>query len=711
MARLYPNTDKVRVIFASQAEEQFYQQCKMLSNDWAVYYSCTLSGIEGEQGLTDNEIDFVLYHPRIGLIVMEVKGGRISYNPDNLQFYTENRFGERFPIKNPFAQALNWKSRFLRYLKKKNVKVPMTHMVCLPSVHEQDFPDRPDVENMLLIGRQRLENLEESLMKAVTAAQPARFLEFDDVSDAVDKILRGSHYTSRLYIRDYIDQHEGKVKDVEHIHDTLISPMVSTKRLAVEGEAGTGKTMLAMALAKHFRDLGQKVLLLSPNPVLNQYMSEQVGSRIEVQTYAEFASDFGVDILKRAPDFEGSREDWIQYVGPERLKASILKSSKRFDVLLCDEAQDVQPFWWESIEASLQSPDSHFYIFFDRSQGVFGSGSSEGHFVPEDVLPISTPYFPLVNNYRTTKEISTFSRNFRTGRQILNSHSGRLGYIPELILYKDAVDAQKKIEELASRLCDQEGLRSEEITILSARRPLQEGSVLQNVQKLGNFELCDIGNNRKAPRGDRTLAVSTIQAFKGLETSVGLICNLSEYNMPLTNPIMASLLYVACTRAKHMLYILLQDDDAKKEVIQKAIDAISNKGSLIIGEASHDHMYAGTVSYFNPERVGWLTVEDPSLQRSTLMFFPHDLKEIGKDKIEVGTRLSFRVRLEGFAPIATDLKLIRTTPHENPEKDLVKPAAKKSEVKPSVKAEVKPAVKPAGAKKIKPKSSKKNGVA
>jgi hypothetical protein len=310
--------------------------------------------------------------------------------------------------------------------------------------------------------------------------------------------------------------------------------------------------------------------------------------------------------------------------------------------------------------------------------------------VPEDVLPISTPYFPLVNNYRTTKEISTFSRNFRTGRQILNSHSGRLGYIPELILYKDGAEAQKKIEELASRLCGQEGLRSEEITILSARRPLQEGSVLQNVQKLGNFELCDIGNNRKAPRTPQTLAVSTIQAFKGLETSVGIIANLSEYNMPLSNPIMASLLYVACTRAKHMLYILLQEDDPKKEVIQKAIDAISNKGSLVIGENSHDHVYAGTVSYFNPERLGWLTVEDASLQRSTLMFFPCDLKDIGKDKIEVGTRLTFRVRLEGFAPIATELKLIRTTPLES-EAPIIKKAEK--------------------TRKIKPKSPKKSGVA
>ena len=299
MAQMYPNIDRVRVIFASQAEEQFYQLCRKLSVDWRVYYSCTLSDIEGERGQTDNEIDFVLYHPKYGVIVVEIKGGRIIYQPDDLQFFSENRFGERFAIKNPFAQALNWKSRFLRYLKKKDLRVPVSHLACLPSLQEKDFPERSDAPSSLLIGRQKLEALESSLIEAVQIAQPAKYLQFLDVADELDRILRGAHFISRLYIRDYIDQHESKVKDIEHIHETLVSPMTGNRRLAIEGEAGTGKTLLAVALAKHFRDLGRQVLLLSSNPLLNLYLKTQVGSRIEVQTYAEFAAAFGVDILKR----------------------------------------------------------------------------------------------------------------------------------------------------------------------------------------------------------------------------------------------------------------------------------------------------------------------------------------------------------------------------------------------------------------------------
>lgn len=657
MAKIYPNSDKVRVIFASHAEEQVYQLLKRLKSDWTVYYSCTLSGFEHEQGLTDNEIDFVLYHPKWGLMILEVKGGRIIYNPDEQQFYSENRFGERFSIKNPFAQALNWKSRFLRYLKKKNIKVPMTHMVCFPSIYEKDFPERADFETGLLLGRERLERLDEALPDAIRLAQPEKYLQFRDVGDALDKILRGTHYASRLYIRDYIDQHENKVRDVEHIQDNLISPMAGTKRLAVEGEAGTGKTMLAIALARHFRDAGKEVLLLSSNPLLNNYMKEQVGTRVKVLTYSEAAAAYGVDILKRPHEFQGSREDWIQYVGPERLKAATLASPIRYDVLLCDEAQDVQPFWWESIEACLRNEQSHFYIFFDRSQGVFGSGAAENSFVPEDVLPIAAPYFPLVHNYRTTKEIAAFARAFRTGRQILVSHSGRLGYIPEIVSYKDIEEAQKKLQDLLQRLIEEEGLKAQELTILSARRPFQPESVLHGVKITGSFQLEELQSlkTQEAPR-DGTISVATISSFKGLETSVAIVTNLSEYHMPLTNPIMASLLYVACTRAKHMLFIMVQKDDPKKELLEKALDGIVRKGTLVVGEQAFDHVYAGTVNYYNPERLGWITVDDPSLQRNSIMFFPSDVVKAELLGLQVGSRLSFRLKVEGFAAVAVDLK-------------------------------------------------------
>ena len=119
MAKIFPDVAKTKVIFASHAEETVYSKCLGLSSDWQVYYSVTLSSIEENRGLVDNETDFLLYHPDYGVIVLEVKGGRIGFNKEKDSFYTVNRYGKSFFIKNPFQQALTWKSRFLRYLKKK----------------------------------------------------------------------------------------------------------------------------------------------------------------------------------------------------------------------------------------------------------------------------------------------------------------------------------------------------------------------------------------------------------------------------------------------------------------------------------------------------------------------------------------------------------------------------------------------------------------
>ena len=98
------------------------------------------------------------------------------------------------------------------------------------------------------------------------------------------------------------------------------------------------------------------------NRLLNEYLKNEVGSDIEVKTYNELAEVFGVHLLNPPHDYEGEREDWTQYEAPERLKRAIEKSEKRFDAVLCDEAQDVQPFWWEAIESVLVPEDSHFLI-------------------------------------------------------------------------------------------------------------------------------------------------------------------------------------------------------------------------------------------------------------------------------------------------------------------------------------------------------------
>jgi hypothetical protein len=662
MALMYPDTSSTRVIFASRAEEVFYEACRnSLSDAWTVYYSRTLSTVDRDSGMKDNEIDFVLYHRAYGVLVIEIKGGRIRHDTQSGKFYSINRYDETFEIKDPFQQALVWKSRFWRVLRNRNIKVPVSHAVAFPSVHESEIEESASITPAIVIGRQKMGSLASALKNLVTHVQPARHLKFDDVTDGLHDILWGKDFTSKLFLKDYLNSHDLRVKDVEVIQETLVQPIAASPRLAIEGEAGTGKTLVALLLARHFRSQGKRVLMLSSNRLLNEYLKSEAGSEVEVKTYIELGESFGVHLLNPPPEFETRREDWSQYEAPDRLVKAITASGQRYDVLLCDEAQDVQPFWWEGIEKVLAAEDSRFLVFFDRSQGIFGAGGSEHGFVPEEVLPIAQPYFPLVYNYRTTREIATFSRNFRTGSKVMQSHCGRLGYIPEIIVYEDAQDCRGKLGRLFRKLFREEEVSTEDVTVLSARNPKTPESVLKPDDVVARYKMNLLSANRGrssesgAARANR-VDMSTISGFKGLETPIAILLNVSEYRLPVDNPIMSSLVYVACTRAKHMLYIMVQKDDPKRDAFEAALRAIKNTGGMVLEGSDANFEFVGSVSHYNPDRVGWLTVNDPAFEKSTIMFFPHDVKAAGLDSLKNGDNLRFRPRVEGHSTIATDLK-------------------------------------------------------
>jgi len=487
------------------------------------------------------------------------------------------------------------------------------------------------------------------------------FIPTENKSLVTKELQLPNYFSGRLYI----DSHEMRVRDVESVIDSLVTPVTSQRRIGIEGEAGTGKTMLALIIAKFFRDQTMKTLFLSSNPILNLFLRQEAGEGIQVETYAGMAEKFGVNLLSSPPAYQGKRSDWVQIDGPLALKEAIQRRDDyRFECIICDEAQDVQPFWWEAFESLLKNEESRLYLFFDRSQGIFGSGGSDRKFDPDNTLPIPSPFFPLVNNYRTTREIASFARSFRTGGGILPSHCGRLGFVPELILYEDEADWHKQTGRVIRHLVKTEKVNPEEMTFLSARSPEAKGSVLAGAKEISRIPLHQLVYQKKnkwrqtrPPRGH--MAMATISSFKGLETKIGFLVNISEYNLPVTNPIMSSLIYVAATRAKHMLYICVRKNDEKRKVLEKAISEIQAQGSLILEGSEKDFEFTGTVNHYNPDRVGWLTVSDSGFQKSSIMFFPHDVKKSGLgEKIKVGMKVKFRPRLEGSTSIACDIKLL-----------------------------------------------------
>ena len=79
---------------------------------------------------------------------------------------------------------------------------------------------------------------------------------------------------------------------------------------------------------------------------------------------------------------------------------------------------------------------------------------------------------------------------------------------------------------------------------------------------------------------------------------------------------------------------------------------------MVLEGSDANFEFVGTISYFNPQRVGFLSVNDPSFQKSSIMFFPHDINKAELDGVKSGMKLRFRPHVEGQTTIATDLKIV-----------------------------------------------------
>jgi superfamily I DNA/RNA helicase len=114
------------------------------------------------------------------------------------------------------------------------------------------------------------------------------------------------------------------------------------------------------------------------------------------------------------------------------------------------------------------------------------------------------------------------------------------------------------------RLVEEEHIHTRDIILLTPR--FQDNTALQEGLALGKFRL-----TFHPLEGDQHVQVSSIQDFKGLDRRVVIVAEVDN----VASHDLASLLYVACSRARTHLLILLDADSPSyvKENIYRYIEA------------------------------------------------------------------------------------------------------------------------------------------
>lgn len=326
----------------------------------------------------------------------------------------------------------------------------------------------------------------------------------------------------------------------------VLRSVVAAPRLCVRGGAGSGKTLLALELARAAALEGRQVLLTCFNIALARWIGELVASwgpladRVRAATFHDLCREAAAATGEIPPppppgDKRAADAYWNESL-PERLLAA-LESGRlpRYDAVVVDEGQDFHRDWFDLLEGLLRDPrQGSFVIFHDPAQDIFGTGCR---------LP-SYPATVLGVNFRNTRSIAgllcglaeraaaPFSRNPEGEPPVFHRQP------------QGAAAAARAIDRLVEELVGERQVAPGRITVIA---PHTKGnSSLKGVDRLG-------GQRLSSDPLDRAGAVlcTTIQKFKGLESDVVILFDVREDDLFCGR----AFLYTAAARARVLLHV------------------------------------------------------------------------------------------------------------------------------------------------------------
>ena len=499
---------------------------KNLSDEWRVFHSFDYVTRDLNQKRWDGEIDFLLYHPQKGILILEVKGGAISHRHG--QWYQEDR-----PI-DPVLQAKHNKYAVMRLLQEslqRSIPLKFAHCVCFPSCGvREEWP--AEAQGIVLTGDE-LQYIEKFAEK-VLAETPLPSNVVGSVSEAeVMRVLSPLfEYGKRLSER--IGMEEKQFFLFTEQQCAILDALENFPRLQIRGCAGSGKTIMAVKKAERLAAKGAKVLLLCYNQLLAEHLQRAVGGNPRITAAAFF--EFCIELLKiPAEQVEKYRTEPRLYreVLPKMLRDHLYRSCLCYDALVVDEGQDFAPEAWEVI-SMLVAEDGPFYIFYDPDQNIFTS---------ELALPdFGLPPVQLTVNCRNTKKIFEALTPYRTVAAAVMDSAPEGSDVHVL-----HGDSRTILAQELEHLVMEEGVPLAAIVIVGGHA--LEHTSLGGETDVGRFRVV----NRAARVGTMEVAYYTYMKFKGCESKVVILLDVDDADERWKDP---HGIYTAMSRAVHQLIII-----------------------------------------------------------------------------------------------------------------------------------------------------------
>lgn len=557
MATCVPDLSSIDGV--SSAERKLYEAFQSgLGNEFLVLHSVKWIAKPRGAGPRDGEVDFLICHPRHGLLVVEVKGGGVVLDYATGHFASIDRHGDEHEIKNPFEQSMKGKFAVLEKLKESPFwqklglgRIVLGHAAFFPNIDQVDRLVGPDAPLEIIGGRRDLTSISQWIERAFSywaiPGSQGRFSELGVGGVAtVRRILARVSTTRPLVSARLVHEEQTRIELTER-QGAVLNLLSRQRRVMIAGGAGTGKTLIAREKAVRSAEEGLNTLLVCYNRGLADHLREQCAGieGLDVATFHQLCkrwidkakAELGRDLLAEARrDYPGGTE--FNHHQPIALALAIDAFGPHYDAIVVDEAQDFGDEFWMPIELMLSDhSDGLLYVFLDENQDIYGRSAA---------IPIVGEPMLLDRNCRNTTAIHTAAYRYYRGARI---EAPRIaGADVELLTAPDVARQARMISSLITRMIAEERVPPHDIGVLlcdgRSRSLFERALAATAIPKTARWSHIE-------GYGAGSITVDTVAKFKGLERSIIILWGFDGCD-PVAD---RETLYVGMSRAKSLLFL------------------------------------------------------------------------------------------------------------------------------------------------------------
>ncbi len=544
-------------------------------------------------GPTQTHPDFVIIHPRRGILILETKDWRLdTIRKASRQAWDIVPDGVHKVVINPLEQARHCAIQVVRALErdpslvqgdgqhKGKLAFPWGHGVVLTNITRKQFTDAgldQAIEPHYVICKDEMlesaepEEFQQRLWHmfahkfggAITLPQleRVRWIMFPEVRVPLQ---------TGLFEDDKDDL--PAVMRVMDLQQEQLARSLGEGHRVIHGVAGSGKTMILGYRAEHLAKLpsAKPILVLCFNKPLAQKLDAQfaargLAERVHARNFHKWCRDqlvtFGQDVPEGFGDkmFEEMVGNVIRGVDRKQIP------SGQYQAVLIDEGHDFRPEWLKLVTQMVDPETNSLLVLYDSAQDIYGKSRARGFSFKSVGIQAAGRTTILRINYRNTRQImqtaSIVAAKFLSPEEqdedgvptVQPVSCGRDGVEPLIIRLPDLGAEAHRIAELLAG-AHQEGHPWADMAVLCRKQSqVEDVSRVLKARKLPHKARKSSGDYD--PLAD-AIKVMTMHASKGLEWPVVALAGVGQ--MPGSGEDEkdeARIVYVAATRATQRLYV------------------------------------------------------------------------------------------------------------------------------------------------------------